>query len=786
MLKNYLKTALRNFWRQKTYSLINITGLSVGLACSFLIFLWVSHELHYDRFQAEGDQLYRVMRNYYTKERIYTWAANPMPLAKVLEEEYPEITHAVLINWNQHLLSSGKDNTFRERGLYAGPALFKIFTFPLLQGDPETALSAPDAIAISEGLAKKYFGPDWKETALGQSLTIDHGKAFTVTAIFKKVPNNSTIRFEFALPIEDYISRNKWLEHWGNNSLRLFVKLQKSAVSVDVNAKIKNIIRDHHESSNADVFLQPYLDIHLYSDFKEGKLVGGRIEYVQIFTVVALFILLIASINFMNLATARSAQRAREIGVRKAIGANQRTLIGQFMCESLLLTLFASILAFGMVILLLPIFNEVINQNLKINFLDPQILLAFPGIALVTGLVAGSYPAFYLSGFNPVRILRGTFQHRSSAGRLRQGLVIFQFGLSILLIIGTITVYRQITYIRNKNLGLDRENVVYLNLEGPIRKQFNAFKQELMQQPGIVSVTTSSQNPLSVGNSTTDPKWEGKDPETQILFHIINANYDFVETMKMNVLSGRAFSKAFATDSVNYIVNQQMARVMAMEDPVGQNLKFWSREGKIIGMVEDFHFRSLYTSVEPLIVRMDPGNTRSVYIRIAAGKTTEAIAGLETVFKKFNPGYPFEHSFLDERFERMYRSEMVMGSLATYFALLAVFISCLGLFGLASFTAEQRTKEIGIRKVLGASLANLVVLLSRDFIRLVVVAFTLSTPLAYYFMNGWLNDFAYHIHLDWSVFVVAGLSALFIAWLTVSYQAMKVASANPVESLRYE
>jgi putative ABC transport system permease protein len=514
--------------------------------------------------------------------------------------------------------------------------------------------------------------------------------------------------------------------------------------------------------------------------------VGGRIEYVRMFGVVAVFILLIAAINFMNLATARSGQRAREIGVRKAVGASQRSLVGQFLGESVLMAVLALAVALGMVAAGLPAFNALTDKAITFGRLFPGTVLLFVGLALLTGFLAGVYPALYLSSFNAIAVLRSTFKARRSAVGLRKSLVVFQFAMSILLIVGTLTVYRQIDYIRQKNLGLDRENVVSLTLEGGIQQQYDAFRQELLARPGIASVTATSTNPLDVGQSTTDPTWDGKDPESVVLFHIISARHDFIETMKMEMVAGRSFSRAFATDSVGFIVNEAAARAMGMKDPVGQRLAFWSREGQIIGVVKDFHMTSLYAPIEPTIIRLAPNDTWRLFVRTQAGQTEAALASLEAVYKKFNPAYPFAYEFLDASFEQTYRSEMVIGTLARTFAVLAVFIACMGLFGLASFTAEQRTKEVGIRKVMGASVANLVVLLSRDFIVLVLIAFVLTAPVAYYVAVAWLGNFAYHVALDAQVFAVAGVAALLIAWLTVGYQSVRAAVANPVRALRTE
>ncbi|MDE2725762.1 MAG: FtsX-like permease family protein, partial [Gemmatimonadota bacterium] len=496
------------------------------------------------------------------------------------------------------------------------------------------------------------------------------------------------------------------------------------------------------------------------------------------------FIILIASINIMNLSTARSTQRAREIGIRKVAGAHKTILIGQFMGESLMMTMFAAILALVMVILVLPSFSDLINQTLTTDLFSIEILLIFFGIAIVTGLLAGSYPAFFLSNFNPVVVLHGTFTPGSGSSQLRRVLVVFQFGLSILLIIGTLTVYEQIAYMRNKDLGIDRDNLVYIRLEGAAKRQYETFRRELLQQPGIVGVTSTAHNPLRVTSTGTNAMWAGRDPSSEHIFHRLQANYDVVNTLQMELVHGREFSRDFPGDLRSFIVNEEMARAMGMENPVGTLLRF-GREGPIIGVVKNFHFQSLYTAIEPLIILLSPARTEYLFVRIAAGQTAETIAGIERVFKKFNDR-PFEFSFQDEQFERMYRNESTMGTLATFFAIFAIFISCLGLFGLASYTAEQRTKEIGIRKILGASIPNLVILLSKEFIRLVVVSFALAAPLAYHFMTEWLNDFAYHTSLGWRVFVFAGVLSLIIACITVSYQAIKVAMANPVESLRYE
>ena len=537
------------------------------------------------------------------------------------------------------------------------------------------------------------------------------------------------------------------------------------------------------------MWLHPFEDTYLHSQFENGTVVGGRIGYVKAFAVVAIFILFIASINYTNLATARASIRAPEIGICKTIGARKGSLIAQFMTESILMTQFAALFAASMIQLLIPKFNELTGKQLSFDITDLPVIAAFVATCLGTGILGGVYPALYLSRFNPVRVMGGSYKHRPGAGRLRQGLVVFQFGCSILLIIGTLSVYDQLTYIRSKNLGLERENLLYVRLEGEVKGQYGAFKSELLDHPEFLSVTRSNQNPLSVGNSTSDPAWEGKAPDAIYEISIIRAGFDFVETMKMSVLAGRSFAAerdGTSSDDMSFIINQKMVEIMETDEPVGQQIQFWGDTGTVIGVVQDFHSGSMHSAIRPLIIRLDQSEANRLDARIAAGKEQEAIATLERLYDRYNPSYPFSYSFVDDDFEGMYQNEAVLAELAGYSAILAGFISCLGLFGLASFTAVQRTKEIGIRKTLGATATNLVALLSRDFIKLVAVAFVVVVPLAHHFVNGWLDDFHYRTDLGLGPFALAGGLGLVIAWLTVGSQALRAALANPVDSLRSE
>ncbi|MCK5148327.1 FtsX-like permease family protein [bacterium] len=617
-------------------------------------------------------------------------------------------------------------------------------------------------------------------------INIDHRLNAKLTAVFEDVPTNSSLQFEYVIPMQEYIRNNDWVEHWGNNGLRLFARLEKGADPEHVNAKIKDLIDQHVDRWESDVFLQPISDMYLWSNFENGVLVGGRIDYVRIFLCVAVFIILIASINFMNLATARSTQRALEIGVRKAVGASKSSLAGQFLGESILTAMMAFVIAMVLVIILLPNFNQLTNKAVNVSLANPGLWLQFGGLVLFTGLLAGSYPALHLASFSVINVLRGASSKKTRGSGLRKGLVVFQLMMSIILIIGTLTIYQQLSYIRNKVLGVDRENVVRMAFEGNIQSQFDAFKHELLSKPGIVNVTTSSQNPLSVGNNTIGVEWDGKIEGDNTLYSIINAGYDFVETMKIDVKDGRVFSREYGADSTNYIINEKAAESMGMDNPVGQRLALWDREGSVIGVVKNFHMQSLYREIEPIIIRLAPQSASIVLVRFASGQTREALTVLENVHKKFNSAYPFNCRFLDEEFEQTYRSETVIGTLAKVFAVLAILIASLGLLGLASFTAEQRSKEIAIRKVLGSSILKIIGLLSREFILLVVGAYAVALPIAYYLMTKWLEDFAFHTEISVGILISAGVLSVLIAWLNVSYQSIRAAMTNPVISLRSE
>ena len=579
----------------------------------------------------------------------------------------------------------------------------------------------------------------------------------------------------------------EWIKTWDSFSLTTFVQLRLDADFAKVDAQIRKYMPQHHPEQKADLFLQPVSDIHLYA-YKAGKPDGGRIVYVRLFTLVAVFILLIAFINFMNLATARSAKRSKEVGIRKVMGAARSLLVGQFMGEALVTALLAVLFAVVLVLLLLPTFNQLTGKVITINYTHPAFLLSLVSITVLTGLIAGSYPALFLSKLEPVKVLKGNLKFGFKSLLFRNGLVVFQFTLSLILMVGTVVIYRQIHYIQNRNLGFDRENVISISLEGDLNKNLKAFKTEVLQTPGIKMVTTTSDHPMSVYNSSPDLEWPGKSEKEAASVSSIYVDFDFFATMNIRMKEGRAFSRDFASDSGAYIINEAAADMMGMQNPVGQTVTFSKVKGKIIGVIQNFHSQSLHEPIKPLIMLplLKPRGEGVILVRTEPGKTREALASLEKATRKYNPGFLFEYHFLDELFEEQYKSEMTIGKLINYFAGLAIFISCLGLFGLALFTAEQRTKEIGIRKVLGASVTNIVAILSQDFLKLVMLANVIAWPIAWWAMHHWLQNFAFKIDLGLGVFVLAGLATLFIAMLTVSFQAVRSAVANPVNSLRNE
>ncbi|GHA74582.1 ABC transporter permease [Pontibacter akesuensis] len=785
MLKNYLKIAYRNLLRHKVFSLINVLGLALGMTCSILILLWVQDELSYDRFHANTGKLYRVMgTQHYPGADDLTTPAGPGRLGPAMEEELPEVEDAIRVTWYMNSLFSNGDKSFKAVGYYADDSFFEAFTFPLIHGDAKQVLKQPKSIVISDSIAQKFFGTN---EAVGKMLKLNNSESYKVTGVMKSVPQNSSLQFDFIMPFNDYLQQNEWLKEWGNYGILTYVQLKPDVDVAAFNNKIKLFLKQGDKGErDTDLFVQAVEDMHLYSDFRPGKTNSGLVMYVQLFSVVAVFILLIACINFMNLATARSAKRAKEVGVRKAIGASKQSLIKQFMVESVLIAFLALFIAANLTGILLPAFNDLTGKAVQFDLSDPSLILLLLGVALFTGIVSGSYPAFFLSSFNPAVVLKGTVKLNDRVTLFRKGLVVFQFILSALLIVSTLVVYLQLHFIRTTDIGLQRENMVYIPIEGQMRERYDVIKQEVQQIPGVLAVTASDNNPLTLGSNTSDVEWPGKVPGAEILIDYLHVDYGYLDAHGIKLKDGRDFSREFGTDTANYIINEEAARLMQLENPVGQPLKLWDVSGQIIGVVKNFQSRKMEMGDMPLIIKLAPENTRLLFARVAPGKTTSALASMEDVLQKHNPAFPFEYHFMDDTFEQMYRSESVIGELTNYFAGIAIFISCLGLFGLALFTAEQRKKEIGVRKVLGASVSGIVFMLSKDFLKLVLLANIVALPLSWYLMNAWLNDYAVRTELSWWIFAIALLATFAIAMFTLSFHAIKTAVANPVNSLRSE
>ena len=776
--------------RNRTFSLINILGLALGMTGSLLIFLWIRDELNKDNYHANGPSLYYVMERQFSDGKVEAGWKTPGVLPQALKKEFPEVVHAAgFTPWDAHLVFAVGDKTAKEVGHWAGADWFKMFSVPLLAGTPQTALNSPISVAISRKLAETYFGSP--ATAVGKSIRIENTKDYQVTAVFENLPDASSETYDFLLNWEDGFVHHSWMKEWGNNGPQTRIQLRPDANVANVEAKLGPFLKKYNKGLNANfdiqLFLHPFEDAYLYAKYTNGQQDGGRIDYVRLFIIVAVFILLIACINFMNLATARSVKRAREVGVRKVVGAVRGLLIGQFMGEALLLTCMALVVALLLVASLLPVFNTLTGKHVSLEFTQGSSWLMLVGVTLLTGLIAGSYPALFLSSLEPVRVLKGALNFGAGARLFRKGLVVVQFVLSMLLIVGTIVIYQQINLLQTKNLGYERENLIYVVAEGKLGTNFSTFNQEAHQLPGVQGVSYMDEVPTGIGSSTGGVTWRGKDPNTFIEFAQTGVGYDFVKTLKIN-LRGREFSPAYSTDSTNYLINESAAKRIGYQNPIGQPLTMWGKSGTIIGVMSDFHFQSLHEQIQPLILRYDAttNTNKTILISTQPGQTKQALASLEALCKRLNPTFPFTYQFADAAYNNLYKSETVVGSLANYFAFLAIFISCLGLFGLAAFTAEQRTKEIGVRKVLGASVASVVALLSKDFLKLVLIAIVVATPVSYLAMQQWLQNFQYKVDIAWWVFVLASLLAVGVALLTVSYQSIKAALMNPVKSLRSE
>lgn len=786
MLRNYLLIALRNIFRNRLFSTVNILGLAFGICSALMIFLWVKDELEVDRFHEHADRLYRVMENQqYSDGKRYTFAATPGPMAPYIKEKFPEIERASRFTWDVQNLFQVGEKGFYENGKYVDPDFLSMFSFSFASGNAETALNDKSSIVITESLATKYFGD---EDPLGKVLLLNTKSSFTVTGVLEDLPGNSSIQFDYLLPFQFFWDENKqWLDSWGNNNIRTFVLLKNGTNAFDFGEKFKHEIKEHEAETNVELFIQLVGDMYLHGDFENGIQTGGRIEYVRIFFVVAIFVLVIACINFMNLSTAQATKRAKEVGLRKVIGAVPSQLFKQFMGESFVTVSIGATISLVMCYIFLPAFNSITGKQLSLNLLDTQIILIFVCIILFTAFAAGSYPALFISEFKPVQVLKGQLKSGSSAATFRKGLVVLQFSMSIILIISTTVVFRQMNFMADRDIGFVRDNVFYAWMDGDIQPKYQTFRARLMALPGIESVTASSQLPISIGNSTSNIQWDGKDPNARILFTNMDVDYEFIQSLKMEMADGRSFERSRISDTANYIVNQKAAEKFGFTDGVADHdLTMWEQKGKIVGVVKDFNFGSLHTAVEPLIIRLKPNNLNCVMVRVKADETSAALASAENLWKEYAPGYPFKYSFLNQDWEEFYKAEAQQGQVFNTLAILSIFISCLGLFGLSAFSAERRTKELGIRKALGASMPGLIQLMGREFTVLVIVASCIGCPIGWYVMSTWLEKYAYHVDVGIITLGASAMICLLISLITISYHSIRVAASDPVKSLRYE
>jgi len=803
MLKHYLRVAGRNLWKHKGYSFINIAGLAVGMACALLVLLYVQDELSYDRFHANAGTLYRLEQEQDTGQDIMRHYSMPYALGPILKAEIPEILDAVRLASPGSLLARSGEKAFFENRIYAvDPQILHMFTFPLIKGDPATALGRPGTLVVTEETARRYFG---EADPMGKTVIFNDTHAFTITGVMKRIPPNTSLSFEMLVPFDFVKTLGQYTDSLTANDIMTFVQLRPRSDAAAAAPKITRLVLDRalseiqanpeiaeHLRKNPETLRRFKSRTFLLRPLVEINLKGERraVKNVTAYVALASFILLIACINFMNLATARSAGRAKEIGLRKVVGAQRKSLVGQFTGESLLTAFLAGTASLVFVLLLLPVFNGLTGKTFGPDaLLKPRFLLGTLAVVLATGIIAGSYPALFLSSFRPVKSLQGRLTGRAKSAFFRKTLVVVQFGLSLLFLIGLGVVVRQVDYMRAKNLGYDKERMLYLPLRDKASRSYAVFKEQLLLNPRIMGVTATRHPPTFITADDTFADWDGKNPQAKFRISFASVDFDFPETMKIEMVAGRSFSRAVASDTRRaFLVNEEVPKLMGLDagSAVGRRFVFRGYEGTIVGVMKDFHFQPVRLALAPLAVVVDPKDFRYAVIRPAAGEISAALEEVKKVWRRIYPQYPFEYRFFDQDFDQMYRQEERLGTFLKVLSAVAVFIACLGLFGLASYMAEQRTKEIGVRKILGASSSSLVLLLSKEFARWVVAANLFAWPAGYLLMRQWLRQFAYRQGVAWWLFAAAGAGALAVALATVSFQAVRAARANPVKALKYE
>ena len=799
MLKNYIKIAVRNLKKNRTYSFINILGLSIGITCTLFMMMWVVDELSWDKFQTNADTLFRVEQDQPNPKGMFHVNITPYPMGPALKEEIPEIKNSARMVYPGTILMRSGDRLFYEnRASIVDPAYLKMFTFPLVKGNVETVLNDPTSIVIAEDIAEKYFG---KSDPIGKTLLINTKYNFKVTGIMRKLPANTALQAKILLPFSFAKILGNNIENWGSNEIVTWVQLYKNKNISEINEKItklrqRRILEQLKNTPGANVnqrttipqfALMPLSDLRLYERFGFGQLVGS-IQSVSIFSVMAIFILLIACVNFMNLSTAQSAGRAKEVGLRKVLGAKRTSLAWQFHGESILLTIIASLFAFVFVELLMPVFNSISGKNFTSTTpFQSEFLIAILLIILLTGIISGIYPALYLSNFRPIEVLKGRFKSGTKGAFMRKALVVFQFSLSIIFIIGTFMMSKQLLYMRNKNVGYDKEQLIYIPLRGEAKDSYQIFKSQLEYSPLINSVSGTMQTPTFMSANGGSADWEGKDPDFKPLVGFAAVDYDYLEILRIKLVEGRAFSKDYSADSINgVLINETLAKMIGGGSSVVGKKFDWANKGIITGVMKDYNYSRLQTAIEPLAVYLAPSQVNYAIIRLNAGDISGTLDEVKDVWQKVNPNYPFEYTFFDEDFANMFQSDERMGTLFGYASLFAVLVACLGLFGLSSFMAEQRTREIGLRKVLGATVSEITTLFSKEFVKWILIANLFACPISYFIIEKLLQDYAYRIPFLWWVYPLTFVLTVTVALLTVGYQSIKAATANPIKSLRYE
>jgi predicted permease len=790
MIRNFFLIAFRNIYRHKGTSFINIAGLAIGLAASLLILLWIQDELSYDRFHKNADNIYRVEEDQFYSGDTYHVTVTPYPSGPEWKQKIPEIAEQTRLVNQPRILFRYEDKIFFEPSVVAADSgFFSVFAYPLISGDPSDALRRPHSIVLTEKLAAKYFGDS---NPVGKTINLENRYTFTVTGVMKDLPHNSVLRFDALIPYSYVNETGQASNSWGNNSINTFVLTNKGIDIKDVNKKLTDVAREHIPQGTTNYMLFPVTDIHLHGQFGFTQ-DNGPVTVLYIFAAIALFVLLIACINFINLSTAKASTRAREIGIKKVTGAGQKTLIIQFILESMLMVAFSMILSLVLVGLLLGLFNSVSGKQFVLSDLfRADFIAGFLITGVLAGIISGVYPAFYLASMKPVAVLKGETAQGRSNGRLRQALVILQFTLSILIAVSAVFMYRQLNFMRTKDLGFDKENLIAIPMPDDMRGRYYSFKSELSSDPLILGITASLQNPIRIGSNSGGASWEGKDPEKSVLIGVNAVDYDYLSTMKMQLASGRDFSREFTGDMArdttgNFLVNEEVVKIMDKGDPVGQGFRFMGLNGTIVGVLKNFHFKGADQPIEPLAFALaDTSFLRTILIRLTPGKTGESLKAVETAWGKIVPDFPLQYTFIAQDYNDLFRSEMRLTELLKYFTILALIIASLGLYGLSSYSAERRTNEIGIRKVMGASSMAVVYTMVREFLGLVMISLVIALPAGWIIVERLLEQFPYRVRADAMVFVLISAGAILVAAATISFQAYRATRINPAEALKIE